>query len=92
MTNADLQQILRTVYFNEWKKRNRIHDKLGEALHAVAEFRNQLLTSQAWLERIGAEWKVSGYEKADDYLARVWPLAPLEEQVLDPCRSRAENE
>lgn len=79
-----LQSVLRAAYKQAWARRNRAASRVGELLFDLEMARNEVAGEQRWLESVAAELKASGYEKADDYLARIWPVACPPEQPSNP--------
>lgn len=90
MATTPLQTILRQTYFAAFKRRNDAAHEVNICIHRLEAARRELDVAQNWIEAVGAELKASGYERADDYLARVWPVARPTERSSGPHEAVAE--
>ena len=79
-----LHKVLRETYRTAWLTRNNAMKGVARALYELQEARSTADATQTWLESVGAELRASGFDKADDYLGRVWPIAKPEEFVFSP--------
>lgn len=82
-TKTPLQKVLYYTCRKAWQKRNSAAHRVDELLHALSEARRERDEAQGWFEMVAAELKASGYEKADDYLTRIWMLAKPAESPFD---------
>lgn len=81
---SSLQKVLLDTYHMAWTRRSKTMDGVTRALYELEQSRLAADVAQRWLERVGAELKASGYDKADDYLERVWPTKKPDEYVHNP--------
>ena len=79
-----LQKVLRGTYQAAYIARCDAMGDVARALYVLEQARYKAAHAQTWLETVGAELKASDYDKADDYLERVWPMKKPDEWVHNP--------
>ena len=81
---TSLQKVLRETYRSAYVARQDAMEDVARALYALERARGKADRAQSWLEKVGAELRASGYDKADDYIERLLPMAKPDEWVFNP--------
>lgn len=78
---------LTILYHNAWQARNAAQNDVNALLRNLDEARKVADERQEFLERVAFEVRASGFDRAEDYLTRIWPEQRPPEKPFD--RNRA---